>query len=242
MTDRRAICESATRFQKRRCEAIRRNEFHPHEGSLPFIREGSRRTIATFIPGSVIETPVSSEANPPSVRLFRTKYTMMNLFIIRHAWAEERDSALWPDDSKRPLTSEGIARFREVLNAIRPRGFDVSVIGTSPYTRCEQTARLTSEAFKKNPPPIELLEALEPGSDLEAVVEWTNRQISVGHDGVAWVGHAPDTDDLAALLIGDGKGLLRFAKAAVALIRFEERVVPGEGELRWLVTAKILGV
>ena len=31
----------------------------------------------------------------------------MNLYIIRHAWAAERDDGQWPDDDLRPLTAEG---------------------------------------------------------------------------------------------------------------------------------------
>ena len=165
----------------------------------------------------------------------------MNLYIIRHAWAEERDAARWPDDSERPLTSDGIERFRRMLGALRGRELELSLIAGSPYVRCDQTARLTSEAFKP-PVPVERVKALEPGSDLEALIEWTNRRISEGHDGVAWVGHAPDVDHLAARLIGDGRACIRFAKGAIALIRFDDAVVPGEGELRWLVTAKVLGV
>ena len=165
----------------------------------------------------------------------------MNLYIIRHAWAEQRDSARWPDDSERPLTSEGMARFRKMLGLLRGRELELSLIATSPYVRCDQTARLTSEAF--NPPvPVEELEALEPGSNLAAMVEWTNARIAEGNENIAWVGHAPDVDHLAAYLIGDGRSFLRFAKGAIALIRFDDRIVPGEGELRWLVTGKVLGV
>lgn len=165
----------------------------------------------------------------------------MNLYIIRHAWAEQRDATRWPDDSERPLTSDGIERFRKMLGALRGRELELSLIVASPYVRCDQTARLTSEAFKP-PVPVESVEALEPGSDLEALTAWTNQRISEGHDGVAWVGHAPDVDHLAAQLIGNGRAYICFAKGAIALIRFDNAVVPREGELRWLVTAKVLGI
>ena len=165
----------------------------------------------------------------------------MDLYIIRHAWAEQRDFDRWPDDSKRPLTPLGIKRFRKLLKTIRPREFDVSLIATSPYIRCAQTALLTSEAFKPARP-VEPIEALEPGSDLATLVEWTNHRVSEGHTALAWVGHAPDVDELTGRLIGNGSAFLRFAKGAIALVRFDEPITPGEGELRWLVTAKVLGV
>ena len=43
-------------------------------------------------------------------------------------------------------------------------------------------------------PTIDELEALEPGSDLDDLIEWTNAQ--EGRD-VCWVGHNPDVEDLA---------------------------------------------
>ncbi len=45
---------------------------------------------------------------------------MLELYLIRHGVAEERGKD-WPDDSKRPLTPEGIARLRKAargLNAL----------------------------------------------------------------------------------------------------------------------------
>ena len=35
------------------------------------------------------------------------------LYLVRHGLAEERGDA-WPDDTKRPLTDEGISRMRSI--------------------------------------------------------------------------------------------------------------------------------
>ena len=56
----------------------------------------------------------------------------MNLFIIRHAWAAERDDSRWPDDDLRPLTEEGQERFAKMVGNLVPRGMPVGVIGSSP--------------------------------------------------------------------------------------------------------------
>ena len=46
----------------------------------------------------------------------------MDLFIIRHAWAAERDDSAYPDDSLRPLTEEpqeirtGASRLSRVVS------------------------------------------------------------------------------------------------------------------------------
>jgi phosphohistidine phosphatase len=162
----------------------------------------------------------------------------MFVYIARHAWAGERGDPRWPDDSLRPLTDDGIERYTRVVQALAERGFEPARIVTSPYTRCRQTAEIIA-AHVAGRPAIEERAALEPGSDLDDLIEWTNNQEV---EQVCWVGHSPDVEWLAAALIGDGSGRIRFAKGAVAAIYFEGAVAAGLGELYWLTSAKLLGV
>ena len=160
----------------------------------------------------------------------------MQLFIIRHAWAGEPGDGQYQDDRLRRLTPSGIERFRLMVQTIRSRGFEPRVIATSPLVRCRQTAEIVSELTSHRPPVFEL-PYLEPGADLENLVRWTVEQ---DVEQLAWVGHAPDVGLLTAGLIGRGAEF-RFAKGAIASIRFEDGFHRGRGELKWLVTAKILG-
>ena len=163
----------------------------------------------------------------------------MDLYIIRHAWAGQYGDPQWPDDGLRPLTDEGKERFARVVERLAGRGFGPEVIATSPAVRCRQTADLVAEGLANGAEVVEL-DALLSGSDLDALLEWTNQQ-SPEHREVAWVGHAPDVGRLAAGLIAQSGAWIRFAKGAVAAIRFHGTPAPGDGELRWLVTAKLLG-
>jgi phosphohistidine phosphatase len=162
----------------------------------------------------------------------------MFLYIARHAWAGERGDPRWPDDSLRELTPDGIERYTMVVKALAKRGFNPERIATSPYIRCRQTADIIAEHVAGKPT-IEELKALEPGSELRSLIDWTNDQS--GRD-VCWVGHSPDVEELAAGLIGNGNACIRFAKGAVAAVGFGDQVIAGAGELYWLVTAKLLGV
>lgn len=162
----------------------------------------------------------------------------MFLYIARHAWAGERGDPRWPDDSLRPLTPERIERYDEMVKVLVTRGFKPERIATSPYTRCRQTADLIVKRLSEKPSLVEL-EALEPGSDIEAAIEWTNSQRGVD---VCWVGHSPDVERFVAVLVGDGDAQIRFAKGAVAAIEFDEEVFVGGGQLYWLATAKLLGL
>jgi phosphohistidine phosphatase len=162
----------------------------------------------------------------------------MDLFIVRHAWAADRDDSRWPNDDERPLTELGRQRFADLVATLVDRGVEPKLIATSPLVRCVETAQVLAVGVGKAE--VVQREELRPGSDLEGLLRWTARQ-GGKHSQVAWVGHTPDVGRLAAALIGPGESLLRFAKGAVAAIRFDDLPAPGRGELQWLVTAKILG-
>lgn len=162
----------------------------------------------------------------------------MFLFIARHAWAGDYGDPRWPDDSQRPLTPAGIARYDEVIRTLAARGFAPAKIATSPYLRCRQTAEIIA-ARVPNRPPVVVLDALEPGSSLADAIAWTNDGQSVD---TCWVGHNPDVERFVALLAGDGTANVRFAKGTIAALEFDEVVAEGAGLLYWLATAKLLGI
>lgn len=167
----------------------------------------------------------------------------MILYIIRHAWAGHYGDPQWPDDFQRPLAPQGRKRFAKMVDLLADRGFAPELVATSPLVRCRQTADVVVEGLSKKKaakPRLVELDALAPGSDLESLLAWTDQE--AGDCGeLAWVGHAPDVGHLAAALIGNPQGWVRFAKGAVAAVGFDGPPTPGQGELRWLATAKLLG-
>jgi len=163
----------------------------------------------------------------------------MDLYIVRHAWAAERDDAQWPDDDLRLLTEEGRERFARMVEKMATGGMAPQLVCSSPLTRCVETAEILA-AGVDGKPEVVALDQLRPGSDLEGLLRWTARQAR-RHERIAWVGHAPDVGRLTAALIGLNDGLTHFAKGAAALIRFDGPPAKGGGELRWLITAKMLG-
>lgn len=162
----------------------------------------------------------------------------MKLYIVRHGLAGEHGDPDYPDDRLRPLTEEGRKRFAKTIEHLADAGFEPQIVATSPLVRCRQTAEILLDQIRGKPKLVEL-SALEPGSDVHALVQWSNEQ---ERDEIVWVGHAPDVSDLAAALVSDRGGCaIRFAKGAVACIAFDGDMARGAGELQWLVTAKVLG-
>jgi len=162
----------------------------------------------------------------------------MDLYIIRHAWAGHAGDPLWPDDDQRPLSQEGRERFARVVARLVERGCTPEIIASSPLVRCVQTAEIVSHGVAGNPKVVRLDE-LRPGGDLKRLLAWTAQHSRCRE--VAWVGHAPDVGRLAGALIGEPLAGLRFAKGGIAMIRFEDLPQIGQGELCWLITAKLLG-
>ncbi len=162
----------------------------------------------------------------------------MFIYIARHAWAGEHGDPRWPDDSLRELTFDGIERYTKMIKALAKRGFNPDRIATSPYSRCRQTADIIAK-YVAGKPTIEELDALQPSSEIEPLLEWSRAQREAN---VCWVGHSPDVEQLTAELIGDGTARIRFAKGAIAAINFEGDIDVGVGELGWLATAKLLGL
>ena len=56
------------------------------------------------------------------------------LYLIRHGIAEDRGEA-WPDDTKRPLTEQGIARLKKEARGLARLGVSFDVVLTSPQFR-----------------------------------------------------------------------------------------------------------
>jgi phosphohistidine phosphatase len=164
----------------------------------------------------------------------------MDLFIIRHAWAVAQGDPRWPIDAQRPLTPEGKQRFARLVELLVERGFAPSIVAASPAVRCRQTAEIISRGLIGAPEVVPRDELLGDG-DLTSLLTWTDEQAG-RHEQIAWVGHAPDVGRMTAALVGPPESYFHFGKGSVAAIRFDDLPEIGRGELRWLVTPKLLGI
>ena len=161
----------------------------------------------------------------------------LDLYLVRHAFAAHADPARWPDDAARPLTADGITRFRVAARGLRRLVPDVDSMLSSGYARAWQTAQLLHDiAGWPEPEECPALEAGRPASSaLDVLQSRTERSIAL-------VGHEPSLSRLASLLCtGSADGLqLELKKGAVASLSFAGRVEPAQAFLRWTVSPKIL--
>jgi len=157
------------------------------------------------------------------------------IYLIRHGLAEERGNS-WPDDAKRPLTDEGISRMRKSVRGLSRLGVTLDVVLTSPLVRARQTAEIVAAGVSPRPSLISA-ESLAPDGSFAAVVADLEKHVRKGR--IALVGHEPGIGELAARLIGS-RHAIEFKKGAVCRIDLATIPPSGPGDLRWLLTPKIM--
>jgi phosphohistidine phosphatase len=159
------------------------------------------------------------------------------VYLVRHAFAGHANAARWPDDAKRPLTPDGVRRFRAAARGLRRLAPDVDVVLSSGYARAWQTAELLHEAAGwPNPRECRALEAERPPwAALDVLAEHTELSLAL-------VGHEPQLSAFASILCAGGEGALRLElkKGAVALLRVEDDARPRTAYLGWALSPKIL--
>jgi phosphohistidine phosphatase len=157
------------------------------------------------------------------------------LYLIRHAIAAERGDA-WPDDTKRPLTDEGIERMRKAVRGLARLGVAIDIVLTSPLVRTRQTAEIVAAGLDPRPHLVNV-ESLAPGGSPAAAIGDLEKHARKAR--IAIVGHEPGIGELAARLIGS-RHAVPFKKGAVCRIDLDTLPSGGPGELRWFLTPRIL--
>lgn len=165
----------------------------------------------------------------------------MDIYLVRHGVAHERDSSRWPDDRRRPLTPEGVERFRGAARALG--GFEgrVAQVFSSPLVRAWQTAELL-EAEARWPAASSMPE-LAPESSAAQSLDALVRRDGVGDlSAIAMVGHRPSLHELASyMLCADPEGIeMQLKKGGVAVLRFDGPIEPGAARLRALLPPRML--
>jgi phosphohistidine phosphatase len=157
------------------------------------------------------------------------------LYIVRHAIAAPRGDE-WPDDTERPLTDDGVARFIGVVKGLTQLGVAIDEIFSSPLVRARQTAALLSSGFDPGVP-VKNLDALAPGHSPQEVFAQLAK--AARRHRLALVGHEPGLGELAAYLIGAERALA-FRKGGVCRIDAGSLTSHHAAALIWFAPPRIL--
>src|SRR5437763_9993813 len=162
----------------------------------------------------------------------------MQIYLVRHAAAEQRDPERWPDDRDRPLTGQGERRFRKAAKGLGKFVSAADLVFSSPLGRAWRTAVILHEEIGWPEPAA--WSQLEPGRSPQQVMLALTPHAAVG--SVALVGHEPGLSDIASyLLVGPGSAAdIEMKKGAVAALFVDGAPHPGSALLGWLLTPKVL--
>jgi phosphohistidine phosphatase len=112
----------------------------------------------------------------------------------------------------------------------------IDVVLTSPLVRARQTADIVASAFDPRPAII-AVESLAPEASYASLV--ADLEKHGRKTRIALVGHEPGIGELAARLIGS-RHSFEFKKGAVCRIDVDEIPPVGPGDLRWMLTPKVM--
>jgi phosphohistidine phosphatase len=157
----------------------------------------------------------------------------MKLLLVRHAIAFERDTP-GISDALRPLTEDGIARFKKSARALGQL-VTADVVLTSPLLRAKQTAEILARQWAA----VAVHEAEPLGSGSRAHFEEVIGRLS-NASVIAAVGHEPTLSEWTAEWLGAASGAaFPFKKGGAALIEFEDGVAKGSGRLVYFLPPRV---
>jgi phosphohistidine phosphatase len=161
----------------------------------------------------------------------------MEIYVVRHGIAIDREDPKCPPDPERYLTEEGIEKTKRVAAAVAALGASPDLLLSSPYVRAMQTAEIFAGALDYSKQKIRRTDLLLPGAEPSLFFRELAKDKQTSTLFV--FGHAPQLDDIIAAAVGSKHHITSLKKAGVALIELK-RVSPPNGQLVWLAPPKLL--
>ena len=158
----------------------------------------------------------------------------MEIYLLRHGIAEDQSPT--QQDAHRALTSEGVARLREVLTTVAKAGNAPQLILTSPYVRARQTAEIAREILKVKQDMVET-HALTPMAQPREA--WEEIRALRSESSILLASHEPLMGQLLGFLLGVPGLQVEFKKGAIARVDVNSFGPTPRGVLKWFLTAKL---
>ena len=160
----------------------------------------------------------------------------MDLFILRHGKAGKASAET--DDAARALTRDGKEGITQLAQWMKEKQFRFDTIATSPLKRAHQTAGIVSSVLGQDDR-LAVWDELAPGGDPDTICYKVSQQGTEA--AVLIVGHEPALSTLISTIIsGEGSSSIILSKGGLAKIGNYSFTSRPSGELRWLVTPKLI--
>jgi phosphohistidine phosphatase len=164
----------------------------------------------------------------------------LDLYLLRHGIAADKEDKAYKSDFDRPLTPEGEQKLRRITKALRALGLTFDLILSSPYVRARETAEIVAAALALRKK-LSFHDSL--GADAnprEFIPELA--ALSPAPARLLLVGHEPYLSNLTSLLIsGTAKSCIRLKKGGLCKLVVESTQPLRVGrcaKLDWLLTPR----
>lgn len=158
----------------------------------------------------------------------------MRLLLVRHAIALDRDTP-GVSDHLRPLTEEGIAKFKKTARGLAAL-VTADLVLTSPLLRAKQTAEILAHHW----PGVATQENDPLGTGSRILFEESLRR-AADDAVIAAVGHEPFMSEWTGNWLGAaGSSAFEFKKGGAALIEFHGPPTEEAGRLAFFLSPKAI--
>ena len=156
----------------------------------------------------------------------------MQLLIVRHARAEDRDTFAQTEqaDAQRPLTRKGIRKMKRAAGGLRLLVSSIDLLVSSSLVRAVETARILADTYGG----VRSMERdeLAPGGNRRLLIDWLATQPQSAT--ICLVGHEPDLSELLKMLLANrSEQPSKLKKGSATLVHFEGPVAAEGGKLQW---------
>jgi phosphohistidine phosphatase len=161
----------------------------------------------------------------------------MNIYILRHGIAVERDEWESKNDAERALTAEGKKQLRKTCRAMEKMKLDFNLILSSPYMRARRTAEIVADKLnlKKR---LKFSGELQPDGNAKNFFRQLNN-LKPAPESILLVGHEPYLSRTISLLIsGNENAAVDFKKGGLCKLEVGKLRTGKCATLAWLLTPK----
>jgi len=161
----------------------------------------------------------------------------MEIFILRHGEAG-KSLSVRAKDVERSLTAEGKEELEDVARALSRLKIRPDYVVSSPLKRARETASIASKTLKKRDK-VEIWDELKPEGSKEELYKRLSKMKP--ESSVLCVGHEPYLTQMINEVLGhQGPSKIVLKKSGVARLSIKVFNPKVEGELRWLLTPRLL--
>lgn len=161
----------------------------------------------------------------------------MNLYIMRHGIAVDREEGKFKKDELRPLTLKGKRKVLKIAKGLMTFGVSFDLILSSPYARARKTAEIVADVYEGRNALVFTSALAVTGNPVELVAEIQKNYKS--KKNILLVGHEPYLSGFISVLVSGSANLsITMKKGGVCALQVDSLRYGRCAALNWLLAPR----